>query len=194
MKVLVIGATGTIGGAVAEALAKKHDVIPASRNADVSVDIGEPASISAMYEEVGTVDAVVCCAVAVAVAALDELTDADFEFALRNKLMGHINVVRMGVDHVADGGSFTLTSGFFSQHPTPGVSTLAMVNGAIESFGRAAAMDMPRGIRVNVVSPSFIKETAEKMGLEGQISAARCAETYVALVEGNQNGTVIFPA
>lgn len=194
MKVLVIGATGTIGAAVADALAGKHEVVQASRSGDVAVDIGQPDSTRQMFDLVGKVDAVVCCAGDARFGPLAGLSDADFEFSLQNKVMGQVNIVRFGMDSVADGGSFTLTSGVFSQRPMPGTSAIAMANGAIESFARGAALDVQRGIRVNVVSPPFIKETAVKMGMEGQLTAEQCAETYVAIVEGNQTGTVVFPA
>lgn len=196
MRALVIGATGTIGSAVADAFATAgHEVLRASRNAEVSVDISDPASIRAMYDRVGKVGAVVCCAGSGAFAKLGELSDEQLDFTIRNKLLGQVNLVRLGLDHVEDGGAFVLTAGIFSQRPPPGVPALALVNGALESFARAAALDLPRGIRIGTLSPPFITETAEKMGMptQGTLTAANNAKAYLAFATGNDTGLVVFP-
>jgi NAD(P)-dependent dehydrogenase (short-subunit alcohol dehydrogenase family) len=194
MRILVIGATGTIGGAVVAALAGRHDVVKASRRGvDVQVDISQPGAIRAMFDRVGLLDAVVNCAGAARPGPLGTLTDEDFATSLATKLMGQINLVRFGLTSLRDGGSFTLTSGVFSQKPTPGVPAMATVNGAVESFGRAAALDLPRGLRLNVVSPPWIKETARKLGKDAPLSAAENALAYVRLVEGSDTGLVVYP-
>jgi NAD(P)-dependent dehydrogenase (short-subunit alcohol dehydrogenase family) len=194
MKALVIGATGTIGMAVADALAAKHEVLRASRNGtELKVDISEPATIKGLFAKTGRVDAVVCCAGDARFGALDKLSDADFTYTLHNKLMGQVNLVRFGVDFVNDNGVFVLTSGIFSQKPMPGVPAIAIANGALESFARAAALDLPRGIRIVTIAPPFIKESAEKMGMTAPFSAAENAKAYVAVVEGKGTGEVIFP-
>lgn len=195
MRFLVVGASGTIGSAVASALeGRGHEVIGASRHSEPSVDIRDPESIRSLYEEVGTVDGVICCAGNAAFEPLLELDDDDIELSLEDKLMGQVNLVRFGVDHVRDGGVFILTAGIFSQEPPPGVPAIAMVNGALESFARAAALDLPRDIRINTISPPFITETAREMGMstEGTLSAEDNADVYVAVVEGDRTGEVVF--
>jgi NAD(P)-dependent dehydrogenase (short-subunit alcohol dehydrogenase family) len=161
----------------------------------VSVDISDPASIRAMYDRVGKVGAVVCCAGSGAFAKLGELSDEQLDFTIRNKLLGQVNLVRLGLDHVEDGGAFVLTAGIFSQRPPPGVPALALVNGALESFARAAALDLSRGIRIGTLSPPFITETAEKMGMptQGTLTAANNAKAYLAFATGNDTGLVVFP-
>ena len=192
MRILVVGATGTIGRAVADALAARHEVLRASRKADVTVDITIPDSIRDMYQRVGKLDAVVSCAGSGAFKPLAALTDEDIQSTLGDKLMGQVNLVRFGVHHVNDNGVFVLTAGIFSKSPMPGVAALAMANGALESFARAAALDLPRGIRINTISPPFIRETAQAMGLPGGLPAAENAKAYVALVEGKETGQVLF--
>jgi len=195
MKTLVIGATGTIGSAVADAFAAAgHEVLRASRKGDVAVDITDPASIAAMYEGVGKVDAVVSCAGDGAFAKLEDLTDEQIDATLKSKLMGQVNLVRKGIAHVNDGGVFVLTAGIFSRNPPPGVPALAMVNGGLESFARGAALDLPRGIRIGTMSPPFITETAQKMGMptDGTLSAADNAQAYLAFATGDETGAVIF--
>jgi NAD(P)-dependent dehydrogenase (short-subunit alcohol dehydrogenase family) len=179
---------------VAAELAPRHEVIRASRRSgDVRLDITNPAEIKSVYARLPQLDAVVCCAGAASYGPLEKLSDEDFAGSFANKLMGQVNLVRFGASALGDGGSFTLTSGIFSQKPSPGVPLLALVNGALESFARAAALDLPRGIRLNVVSPPWIKETAAKMGMEAPLSAAENALAYARLVEGRETGAVVFP-
>lgn len=195
MKTLVIGATGTIGQAVADAFAADgHEVLRASRNGDVKVDIGDPDSIRQMYAGLENLDAVISCAGQGAFAPLTEVTDDQIQHTLGNKLMGQVNLVRFGIDKMNDGGVFVLTAGIFSRNPPPGVPALAMANGGLESFARAAALDLPRKIRIGTMSPPFITETAEKMGMptDGTLSAADNALAYLAFAKGNDTGAVVY--
>ena len=193
MRVVVVGATGVIGSAVADALADRgHEVLGASRHASIHVDLADAASISAMYTAVGQVDAVVSCAGAGVFKPLIELTDEDIDATFIGKVFGQVNLVRSGVPHVSDGGVFVLTAGLFGQKPVPGATALAMSNGALESFARAATLDLPRNIRVTTISPPWIKETAEKMGMPGGLPTAENAKTYVAVVEGREMAPVVL--
>lgn len=194
MKILVIGATGTIGAAVAKALEKRHEVLRASHSrSDLAVDLADPRSIQRLYAKVGSLDAVVSAAGQAAFRPLLDLSDADFALGLTNKLMGQVNLVRLGVEALRDGGSFTLTSGILSRQPMPGGAAISLVNGGLEGFGRAAALDLPRGLRINVVAPGWVRETlmAMKMDPAPGAPAARVAEAYVKCVEGSMTGQVI---
>lgn len=196
MRILVIGATGTIGKAVVAALGSRHDVIPASRHkAHEQVDIADPASLRSLFERVGRVEAIVSAAGNAAWKPLAELSDTDFAFSLANKLMGQVNVVRHGFAHVKDGGSITLTSGVLAQQPMKGSAAVSLVNAGLEGFTRAAALEAPRGIRVNVVSPPWVSETLKAMGQDpsGGLPAADVARAYVDAIEGSDRGEVISP-
>jgi len=130
MKVLIVGATGTIGQAVANRLSEKHDVIRAGHRAgDYQVDLGSKASIEGLFNKVGKIDAVISTAGAANFGPFNDLDDAAFDLALTNKLMGQINLVRVGRDHVSDAGSFTLTAGILSRQPIPGSVAVSMANG-----------------------------------------------------------------
>lgn len=193
MRILLIGATGTIGGAVATALAQ-HDLILASHTkAAEHVDIADRASLTALLGRVGKVDAIVSAAGSAAWKPLADLTDDDFAFSLRHKLMGQVNVVRYGLASVRDGGSITVTSGVLAQQPMPGSSAVSLVNAGLEGFVRAAALDAGGRVRINVVSPPWVSETLTAMGQDPSTgkTAATVARAYVESVEGSRTGQVI---
>ena len=194
MKVLLIGAAGTIGREIAAALSPTHKVIPASRTKSAhKVDMADPDSIRKMYEEVGQVDAVISAAGEAKFAPLAALTEEDFQFCLSNKLMGQINLVRLGFDFVSDAGSFILTSGVLAQQPMAGGAAISVVNAGLEGFARAAALESPRKIRVNIVSPPWVKETLAALGMDTSqgTPAATVARAYVQALEGSGTGKVV---
>ena len=125
--------------------------------------------------------------------SFEELTDADYALGLANKLMGQVNLVRFGYRSIRDGGSFTLTSGVLSREPMKGSVSISMINAGVEGFVRAAALELPSGIRINVVSPPWVQETLDALGMKGiqGMPAMNVALAYVDSVEGKKTGTVI---
>jgi NAD(P)-dependent dehydrogenase (short-subunit alcohol dehydrogenase family) len=197
MKIIVIGATGTIGAAVAKALAaNRHDVVRASRNGDVKVNLEEPDTIRALFEAVRNVDAVISCAGSATFKPFADLADADYALGLRSKLMGQVSVARIAKDHLNDGGSITLTTGILAMRPMLGSAAISMVNAGLEGFVRAAALELPRKIRINAVSPPWVKETMVKFGMDPTpgLAAADVAKAYVAAVEGTTQGKIVEAA
>lgn len=197
MRILIIGATGTIGQEVVKALSSGNEIVPVSRShTPITVDISDTASIREMYARAGKLDAVISAAGAARRKPLDELSDEDFAFSLRNKLMGQVNLVRYGVANMNDRGSFTVTSGILAREPITGSEALSLVNCGLEGFVRAAALDLPRRIRVNVVSPPWVNETLEALNMKNMrgLPAAAVARAYAAAVNGRMTGEVIEPA
>jgi NAD(P)-dependent dehydrogenase (short-subunit alcohol dehydrogenase family) len=197
MKIIVIGATGTIGAAVASALAaKKHEVVRASRLGEVKVDIDDPATVRALFAAVKNADAVVSCAGNAVFKPFAQLTDADYALCLKSKLMGQVAVARFATDHLNDGGSITLTTGVLAMKPMPGSATISLVNAGLEGFVRAAALELPRRLRINAVSPPWVKETMVKFGMDPSpgLAATDVAKAYVAAVEGAMQGEIIAAA
>ncbi|MCM2997023.1 short chain dehydrogenase [Paenibacillus cellulositrophicus] len=193
MKILIVGATGTLGTAVRRELEQNHEIITTGRKgADITVDMSVPESIIAMYEAVGKVDAVICTAGQAYFGPLQELTPERNEIAVLGKLKGQINLVLLGLDHVNDQGSFTLTTGIIMDSPIVGGISSAMAGGAIKAFVQSAAIEMPRGIRINNVSPNVLEESMDTYGpyFPGfePVPARRAALAFRKSVEGAQTG------
>lgn len=196
MRVVVIGATGTIGSAAVAALSARHEVVAVgNRQGTIRVELASADSIQQMFQTVGRFDALVSAAGRAAFGSLDDLKDADFQLGLSNKLMGQMNLVRIGRQFANDRASFTLTSGVLSREPMKGSTSISMVNAGLEGFARAAALELPRGIRINVVSPPWVTETliARKMDPSIGLPAATVAKAYLASVEGAMTGQTIDP-
>jgi len=196
MRIVVIGATGTIGKAVVAALEDRHELVKVGQTGgDHQVDIADSGSIRRLFDRIGRFDALVSAAGKVHFGALAELTEKEFELGLRNKLMGQVNLVLIGRDYVNDGGSFTLTSGVLSHDPIRYGASASLVNGALESFVKAAAIELDRGLRINVGSPGVLVESLPVFGeyFRGHepVPGARVANAYVKSVEGLLTGQVL---
>jgi NAD(P)-dependent dehydrogenase (short-subunit alcohol dehydrogenase family) len=195
MKVLVIGATGTIGKAVVHLLKESgHEVVGASRSSQPSVDFTDSSSIDRFYETIGEVDAIVTAAGDAAFVALEKLDDAQIQLSLNSKLMGQINMVRKGLSKLRPNGVFVITGGILAYTPWPQTSMITMVNLGLEGFAKAAALDLTEGRRIVVVHPPWVAETATALGMDATPwpNAAKVAEAYLAAVEGDQNGVPVF--
>ncbi|QRN04215.1 short chain dehydrogenase [Legionella sp. MW5194] len=195
MKIVIIGASGTIGTAIVQALETRHEVIKANYSGgDIQVDITDNQSIANLFKQIKHIDAVVLATGKVQFDDFMAMDDAAYQIGLKNKLMGQVNVVLEGRKHLNEGGSFTLTSGILSRDPIRYGTSASMVNGAIDSFVIAAAIEMPRGLRINAVSPTVIEEAMDNYApyFRGYapVTAARAALAYSKSVEGLQTGQV----
>ena len=193
MRLLLVGASGELGRAVAAAFSD-HDVVLASRTGAEQVDITDPASIEALYERVGTVDGVACAAGHVPFAPLPELSVEQYRSGIADKLLGQIALVRLGLDHVSDGGSFTLISGITADDPIATGTVASTVNGALHSFVASSAIELPRGLRINAVSPTMFTESeaayAPYFPGFAPVPVAEAARAYVKSAIGAQTGQV----
>ena len=195
MKIVLFGSSGTVGRAVADELGHRHDLIRVGRaSGDVNADVTDPASVNRLLETLGKIDALVCATGKVHFGPLGGMTSELLSVGLRDKLLGQANVALAGQRFLADGGSITLSSGILSEAFIRDGSSASMVNGAIEAFVRAAAIELTRGMRINVVNASVLEEA---MGAYGpyfrgfeSVPAARVALAYSRSVEGAETGQI----
>ena len=196
MRILIVGGSGTVGQAAAKELGKRHEIVRAGRSSgDLTVDVMNDDSVKAMYAKLGQVDAIVTCVGHVHFGPVATMSPEQFRKGLNDKLMGQVNLVLLGMNNVNDNGSFTLTSGILDRDPVRQGANAAAVNGAIGGFVKGAAIEMPRGIRINAVSPGLLEESAVKYdgffpGHE-TVSAARVGLAYAKSVDGALTGQVI---
>jgi NAD(P)-dependent dehydrogenase (short-subunit alcohol dehydrogenase family) len=195
MKIVVIGASGTLGRAACAALKSRHEVVEVgASHGDYHVDATNLPSVERLFHDIGLIDAVVTTIGKVHFGPFREMTADQFWIGLRDKLMGQVNVVLAAQHHMNDGGSFTLTGGILAEEPIREGVNATTVNLALEGFVRGAAIELPRGIRINLVSPTVLEESigeysAYFRGFE-PVSAQRAALAYCRSVEGAQTGRV----
>lgn len=193
MKVLVIGASGRLGAAAAEALADRHEVLEASRSGELTVDLTDAGSVENLLQQVGKLDAVVACTGAVPFKPLADLSEEDFKAGFMDKVLGQVNLVRLATPYLNDGGSFTLTTGVLAREPISTGVVASLANGALESFVMATAAELPRGLRINAVSPSVLEEATNYHDyFPGftKVPAEAVGQAYLKSVEGIQTGRV----
>ena len=196
MKLLIIGGKGTIGKKVSAHFSRTHEIIIAGRTSgDVTVDIADSKSIKAMFESIGIIDAILCLAGEAKWAPFDSLTEDDYYIGLRSKLMGQVNLVRIGQDYLNTGGSITLTTGILADYPVVMTTSAAMVNGAIHSFVKAAALELKNELRINVVSSGLVEDAVEKYETyfpgHNPIPMNKVINGYLKSVEGKGSGEII---
>ena len=162
MKVIIVGASGTIGKHVANSFEKDHEIIRVgSKSGDIQADITSRASIEKLYRQTGPFDALVCTAGSAHFGPLKSMTENEFRKGVDSKLMGQINLVLIGQHHINPKGSFTLISGILTRDPVLGGANASAVNGAIEAFVLSAAIELENGVRINAVSPTIVEDSPE---------------------------------
>lgn len=197
MKILLVGASGTLGQAVARQLGQQHQILTAGRNSgELRVDLTDDASVAELFARTGPVDAVISTAGKLHFGPLQDMTPEQFNIGLQDKLLGQVRLALSAQHHLSAGGSITLTSGIVSAQPIRDGANATSVNAALEGFVRAAALELlPRGLRINVVSPNVLIESMAAYGpyFPGfeAVSAQRAALAFQRAVEGIQSGETI---
>jgi NAD(P)-dependent dehydrogenase (short-subunit alcohol dehydrogenase family) len=196
MKILIIGGNGTIGNKVVSHFIKEDDVLIAGRTSgDVIVDIKDSNSIKEMFEKIGKLDAIICIAGEAKWSDFNELTEDDYYIGLKSKLMGQVNLVRIGQHYLNPKGSITLSTGILADDPVIKTASASMVNGGIHSFVQAVALEIENGIRVNAVSSGMVEDAYEKYKEYfpgyNPIPMNKVINGYVRSVKGKGNGEII---
>ena len=195
MKIIIIGASGTVGRAAAQELSQRHEVIRVGRTqGDYQVDITSQESVKSLFENIGRIDAIVSATGNLFFGPLETMTDNDFNQGLQDKLLGQVRLALTGQHYLNDGGSITLISGIVAHEPIAQGVNATTVNAGLEGFVRAAACELPRGMRINLISPTVLTESAAAYdgffpGFES-VPAASVAQAYRRSVEGVQTGRI----
>ncbi|MCX2895404.1 short chain dehydrogenase [Stenotrophomonas lactitubi] len=197
MKILLVGASGTLGQAVARHLGQQHEILAAGRRSgSLRVDLTDDPSVRELFAQIGPVDAVISTTGKLHFGPLQQMTPEQFNIGLQDKLLGQVRLALAAQHHLNAGGSITLTSGIVSAQPIRDGANATAVNHALEGFVRAAALELlPRGLRINVVSPNVLVESMEAYapyfpGFEA-VTAQRAALAFQRAVEGIQSGETI---
>ncbi len=196
MKALIIGASGTIGSAIVSELQGDTDITTASLNkGDHQVDLSDHKSIMQLFKQIGKLDAIVCAAArGVVFKAIQDMSIEDYIASTQQKLFGQIQVALAGIKCLNNKGSITLTTGIMNHDFVENGSAAAMTNNAVEGFVQATALDLPRGIRINAVSPALLEESVKIYGALcpgfEPVSSAKVARAYRKSIYGIQTGRI----
>ncbi|GGF09979.1 short chain dehydrogenase [Hymenobacter cavernae] len=197
MKIIIVGATGTIGKKVTAALENDHELVKVgSKSGDIQADITSSESIEAMYKQVGAFDALISTAGGAHFGPLTGMTATDFQKGLNNKLLGQVNLVLIGQHYINPKGSFTLSSGILSDDPIRNGANITTVNAAVNAFVLAAAIELENGVRINAVSPGLVEDSAAMLPAFPGHALAKMdvvVRAYLKSVLGAQTGQV-YPA
>lgn len=162
MKIIIVGASGTMGTYLVSVLEKEHELIKVSSGGgDIQADITSTESIENMFKQVGAFDALISTAGPTYVGPWKNLNDIQFRKGIEGKMMGQINLVLIGQHYINPKGSFTLITGALTNDPQINFANASAANGAVEGFVRAAAIELENGIRINAVSPTVIENSPQ---------------------------------
>jgi len=164
MKIVLIGASGAVGKTIDQAFqGTEHQVIRVGKSrGDFQVNIEDPDNVAQLYRKIGNFDAIVNASGEVAFAPFAQMTPAQWDLGLRSKLMGQVNLVQQALPYINERGSFTLVSGILSDDPIFSGVSATMVNRALEGFVIASACELPKNLRINLVSPTVLKDSLNK--------------------------------
>lgn len=197
MKIVVVGGTGLVGSEIVAQLSKEHEVISVGKSrGDFQVDIESKTSIKQLFDRIGPVDAIISAAGDGVMGRFDDESDEAYDLALKSKIMGQVNLTRIGTSYLNSGGSITLTSGAVTTNPMPNTAAIAIGAGAIEAFVAASALELVDDKRINAISLSLVKESAEKFGMDssGCVPVSQVAQRYRESAFGKFSGKAVHTA
>ena len=173
-QILVVGATGALGGAIARHLKSEGaSLILSGRNeaklnalsqelgADsLSVDLSDSAGCAQLADTIGTVDGVVYAAGVAPVAPVRYLKDADIEACLNLNTTGPLLLIRdlLKKKKLKAGASIVWISSVASARGTAGYAAYAASKAGLEASARCLALELaPKGMRMNCIAPGMIE-------------------------------------
>ncbi|WP_159468341.1 short chain dehydrogenase [Dyadobacter sp. 3J3] len=197
MKIIIVGATGTMGRHLVTAFEKEHEIVRvAASGGDIRTDITSLESIENLFEQTGFFDALISTAGPSYVGPWKKMADREFRKGIEGKLMGQVNLVLVGQHYIKPKGSFTLIAGALTNDPQLNFANASAANGAIEAFVRAAAIELENGIRINAVSPSVIEDSPQYFPYfpgEVPVTMKQLEYAFRKSIFGANTGQVIRP-
>jgi NAD(P)-dependent dehydrogenase (short-subunit alcohol dehydrogenase family) len=148
------GAAVVLGGRSRESLEETAKRLSGAREVR-GVDATVESEVEAFFEQVGAFDHLVSTITQGVVGPIAELRLADVQRVMGAKLWAPILLVKHGAPRIAAEGSFTFFSGIRGARPAPRTSITSMVNGGLEAFAKAMAVELGP-VRVNVISPGIV--------------------------------------
>lgn len=191
MKIIIVGASGRIGKEVDAALSGSHEIVRVGvSSGDVQCDYTNTESVRGMFGKIGKFDSLISVAGGDSIfKSVEDLDDDDYRYGFERKFLGQVRFLKFGEEYARDNGSFVFTSGFLSHYPNPASIATGPLNAAIDTFVKNTASFLPRGLRINMVSPAPIVEPGQEG--RGLVTAVETAKLYVEAVEGNMTGRVL---
>lgn len=168
---IIFGGSSGIGLATAEALVKEDAHVTIAGRSEQkllmaqerlgskvtrrALDIAQEENVASLFASIADLDGIVCTAGETPPGSIDDVDTSVAKHGFDAKFWGQYFIVKHGRKKLNSHGSIVLSSGVFSVRPTKNVSILAAVNGALEGFVRAMAVELAP-IRINLLAPGFI--------------------------------------
>lgn len=162
------GASVVLAGRKQESLEATAALLKGPREVRV-LDASVEAQVAAFFESVGPFDHLVSTTSQGASGPITEMGAASVERAFAAKLWAPIFLVKHAAARIAPEGSFTFFSGFRAWKPAPGTSITSLVNGGLEAFTKAMAVELAP-VRLNAISPGVVDSGAfwERLGADAR--------------------------
>ena len=175
---VVVGGTSGIGRAIALGFAEEGaDVIAASRTAEnvertageirdrgaetveVTCDVTDRESVRELrdvaIDAFGSVDVLVNSPSHIARASVTDASEAEWERVFDVQLHGTFRATQLFAERMDEGAMINIASGS-AQLAIPNLAAYTAAKGGVDSFTRAAAVELGPEIRVNAVRPGFV--------------------------------------
>ncbi len=143
-------------------------------------DVGEEEQVRDLFATLERVDVLVTCAGGAVFGTIDGTPPARWKELFHGRFFGQIHCCHYAVPKMADGSVILLCSGIADGANVPDYSGGSALCGAVNAMGKNLAVELaPRGIRVNVISPGLIGDTAIESNLD-EAGVVRLFEAAIA--------------
>ena len=210
-RVLLTGATGGIGGAIARALHERgaHVLLSGRREEQLAAlaeelgkrgevipaDLAAPSSVSMLAERAGQLDVLVANAALPASGPLDDFTEEQIDRALNVNLRAPIQLSRILAPGMAERGAGQLVfiSSIAGKIAPSGSSLYSATKFGLRGFGQALREDLHgTGVGVTTIYPGFIRDAGmwadTGLATPGGLRTSSPEQVADAVVRGIETG------